>query len=364
MNAASGSAPAAAAAGAGASSASTGTARAGPPPAPPGPCTAVTRSGAETCAAGYEYSYEARRVALRPPNMIDSTVALSRTAPAAGASPGPGGPGGSWPSRSLAIPAPPITAVVVAAAAAAAPSPPGPSRRATDTGAPSPPHGPRARSGSESSACRGAAPATSARPAADRSDIDEWAAPASGAPPGPGRPYETSARARLTLLRRPGCAPASPSPPSDPSYRSASACIFSSVVWPGPARAVYANAAEYRGRYGTTITGTSWTDAVPRTALPALSSSTSYRTECSPAEPAPGRNTSSLSPADDRTAVSAICRPPSPATATHDGAPAHECANSTGNGAGPRTTRNDSVPCRSAPNSTLGLTCTDGRSHS
>ena len=202
--------------------------------------------------------------------MIDSTVALSRTAPAAGASPGPGGPGGSWPSRSLAIPAPPITAV------AGAPSPP-PAGRATDTGAPSPPHGPRARAGSESSACCGAEPATSARPAADRSDIDEWAAPAIGAPPGPGSPYETSARAELTLLRRPECASASPSAPSDPSYRSASACIFSSVVWPGPARAVYANAAEYRGRYGTTPTATSWTDAVPRTALPTLSSSTSYR---------------------------------------------------------------------------------------
>ena len=332
MNSASGTAPRPA----GASSADTPTERAGPP-APPGPCTAVTLSGAETCAAGYEYSYEARRVALRPPNIADSTRPPSAMPPTAGAAPPAppsqaGGPGGSCASRSLATPAPPITAVY------------GPPRLATETGAPPP-----------------------ASPSADRRDIVEPAAGSgAGVPPGPGSTYETFALARLTLLRRPGWTSPPPQPPSpsEPSYRSASACILSSVVWPGPASAVYANAAEYHGRYGTTRTCTSWTDAVPRTGRPMLSSSTAYVAVWMPADPASGRNTSSRSPCEDSTAVSAMCAPPSPTTTLHAGAALHACVNSSGSGAGPRETRNESASCRSAPNRTCGRTCTDGRSHS
>ena len=345
MNSASGTAPRPAAA-AGASSADTPTARAGPP-APPGPCTAVTLSGAETCAAGYEYSYEARRVALRPPNIADSTRPSSAMPPTAGAAPPApppqaGGPGGSCASRSLATPAPPITAVCA------------PPRLATETGAPSAPRGPAA---------------VPARPPADRSDIVELAeGSGAGAPPGPGSTYETDALARLTLLRLPGwtseAAPPPPPSPSEPSYRSARACILSSVVWPGPARAVYANAAEYHGRYGTTRTCTSWTEAAPRTGRPMLSISTVYVAVWTPTCPAPGRNTSSRSPCEDSTAVSEICAPPSPATAVHAGAAAHVCVNSSGSGAGPRETRNESVSCRAAPNWTCGRTWTDGRSHS
>ena len=177
------------------------------------------------------------------------------------------------------MPAPPITAVAVTLLPPE--TLPG-SPDTSETGALSLSHGPRARSGSESNTACGAERAMPARPSAPRSDIVESAAPRSGALPlgGQAGPYSTTAEAELTLLRRPGCTAHSPSPPSssDPSYLSASACIFSRVVRPGPARAVYARAAEYHGSYGTTRMPASTDTSVPSTGRPMLSRTTSYLT--------------------------------------------------------------------------------------